>query len=50
MIRVIEHARVTASIEIDSSPTVLHIYDDNEYKTILFGTVDGRIGSLDLEK
>ncbi|XP_050308096.1 Bardet-Biedl syndrome 7 protein homolog isoform X2 [Anthonomus grandis grandis] len=49
MIRVLEHARVTFSIEVESSPTVLHIYEDDESKTVLFGTVDGRVGILDIE-
>lgn len=50
MIRTIEHARVTSSIEIDSSPTLLHVHEEQELKIILFGTVDGRIGILDVEK
>lgn len=50
MIRTIEYARVTSSIEIDSSPTILHIYEEEEQKIILFGTIDGRIGILDVEK
>lgn len=50
MIRTIEHARVTSSIEVESSPTLLHIYDQDNLKHILFGTSDGRIGLLDIEK
>lgn len=50
MIRVLEHARVTSSMEVESAPTVLHIYEDDESKTVLFGTIDGRIGILDVEK
>ncbi|XP_066154272.1 Bardet-Biedl syndrome 7 protein homolog isoform X2 [Euwallacea fornicatus] len=49
MIRVLEHARVTASMEVESSPTVLHIHEDDDSRTVLFGTVDGRIGILDVE-
>ncbi|KAL1505873.1 hypothetical protein ABEB36_005330 [Hypothenemus hampei] len=51
MIRVLEHARLIASLEIESSPTVLHIYhsDDDDVKTVLFGTVDGQIGILNIE-
>lgn len=50
MIRAIEHARVTLSMEVESSPTVLHIYETEDFKYILFGTVDGRVGLLDLTK
>lgn len=50
MIRALEHARVTLSMEVESSPTLLHILEEDNNKTILFGTVDGRIGILDLEK
>lgn len=50
MIRAIEHARVTASIEVESSPTILFIYEDHGEKYIFFGTIDGRIGLLDVEK
>ncbi|KAK5643844.1 hypothetical protein RI129_007689 [Pyrocoelia pectoralis] len=50
MIRALEHARVTLSMEVESSPTVLHIYEDNDTKLVIFGTVDGRIGLLDIEK
>ncbi|XP_066257169.1 Bardet-Biedl syndrome 7 protein homolog [Euwallacea similis] len=49
MIRVLEHARVTASMEVESSPTVLHIHEEDDSRTVLFGTVDGRIGILDVE-
>ncbi|CAG9766610.1 unnamed protein product [Ceutorhynchus assimilis] len=49
MIRVLEHARVTASMEVESSPTVLHVYEDDDSKTVLFGTIDGKIGILDVE-
>ncbi|KAK4887270.1 hypothetical protein RN001_003541 [Aquatica leii] len=49
MIRALEHARVTLTMEVESSPTVLHIYQNDEGKFILFGTVDGRIGLLDVE-
>lgn len=50
MIRVLEHARVTASMEVEGSPTVLHIYEDEESKTVLFGTTDGKVGILDVER
>ncbi|KAF2879488.1 hypothetical protein ILUMI_26683 [Ignelater luminosus] len=50
MIRALEHARVTMSMEIESSPTVLHIYENNGNKHVLFGTVDGRVGILDVER
>lgn len=51
MIRVLEHARVTLSMEVESSPTALHIYEDEDSnKSVLFGTIDGRIGILDVEK
>lgn len=50
MIRALEHARVTMSMEVESSPTVLYIYEDEDARTILFGTVDGRVGILDVEK
>lgn len=50
MIRAIEHARVTLSMEVESSPTVLHIYETEDFKYILFGTVDGRVGLLDMTK
>ncbi|XP_048519315.1 Bardet-Biedl syndrome 7 protein homolog isoform X1 [Dendroctonus ponderosae] len=49
MIRVLEHARVTLSMEVESSPTVLHIYEDDDSRTVLFGTVDGKVGILDVE-
>ncbi|KAJ8944863.1 hypothetical protein NQ314_009353, partial [Rhamnusium bicolor] len=50
MIRALEHARVTFSMEVESSPTVLHIYEDEDSKSILFGTIDGRVGILDVER
>ncbi|RZB77484.1 Bardet-Biedl syndrome 7 protein -like, partial [Asbolus verrucosus] len=50
MIRALEHARVTLSMEVDSAPTLLHILEEDGTKTILFGTVDGRVGILDVEK
>lgn len=50
MIRSLEHARVTCSMEVENSPTVLHIYESDQNKIVLFGTVDGRIGILDVEK
>lgn len=50
MIRALEHARVTLSMEVESSPTVLHIYTAPTGKSVLFGTIDGRIGILDIEK
>lgn len=50
MIRTIEHARVTLSIEVESAPTVLYIYEEKKQSHILFGTLDGRIGLLDIEK
>ncbi|CAG9857898.1 unnamed protein product [Phyllotreta striolata] len=49
MIRALEHARVTLSMEVDSSPTVLHIYRTENDDTVLFGTADGRVGILDVE-
>lgn len=50
MIRALEHARVTSSMEIESAPTTLHILDQNNIKYVLFGTADGRIGMLDIER
>ncbi|XP_068907330.1 Bardet-Biedl syndrome 7 protein homolog isoform X2 [Tenebrio molitor] len=50
MIRALEHARVTLSMEVESAPTLLHILEEDSTKTILFGTVDGRVGILDVEK
>lgn len=50
MMRTIEHARVTSSIEVESSPTLAYIYDQDGIKHVLFGTVDGRIGLLDIER
>ncbi|XP_056636880.1 Bardet-Biedl syndrome 7 protein homolog [Diorhabda sublineata] len=49
MIRALEHARVTFSMEVESTPTVLHIYQGKENAVVLFGTTDGRIGVLDVE-
>ncbi|KAJ8912894.1 hypothetical protein NQ315_011217 [Exocentrus adspersus] len=49
MVRALEHARVTLSMEVESSPTVLHIYQDEDSRAVLFGTVDGRVGILDIE-
>ncbi|CAG9839510.1 unnamed protein product [Diabrotica balteata] len=49
MIRVLEHARVTVSMEVESSPTILHIYQYEESEAVLFGTADGRVGILDVE-
>ncbi|XP_060532411.1 Bardet-Biedl syndrome 7 protein homolog isoform X2 [Cylas formicarius] len=49
MIRVLEHTRVTYSMEVESSPTVLHVYDEDGVITVLFGTIDGRIGIVDVE-
>lgn len=49
MIRALEHARVTMTIETESSPTVLHIFETDDKSYVLFGTIDGRIGILDLE-
>ncbi|KAG5865898.1 Bardet-Biedl syndrome 7-like protein [Gonioctena quinquepunctata] len=49
MIRALEHARVTLSMEIESSPTVLYIFQDGDCNAILFGTSDGRVGILDVE-
>ncbi|KAF7270542.1 hypothetical protein GWI33_016498 [Rhynchophorus ferrugineus] len=49
MIRVLEHARVTFSMEVENSPTVLHVFEDDDSKTILFGTSDGKVGILDVE-
>ncbi|KAJ3657514.1 hypothetical protein Zmor_009310 [Zophobas morio] len=49
MIRALEHARVTLSMEVESSPTLLHILEEDGTKTTLFGTVDGRVGILDVE-
>ncbi|XP_044255366.1 Bardet-Biedl syndrome 7 protein homolog [Tribolium madens] len=50
MIRALEHARVTLSMEVESAPTLLHVLEQEGTKTVLFGTVDGRIGILDVEK
>lgn len=50
MIRALEHARVTMSIEVESAPTVLHVFEQDDSKFILFGTIDGRIGLLNLDK
>lgn len=50
MIRALEHARVTMSIEVESAPTVLHVFEHEDSKFILFGTVDGRIGLLDFDR
>lgn len=50
MIRALEHARVTLSMEIESAPTILHILTQNNNKYVLFGTTDGRIGLLDIEE
>lgn len=50
MIRALEHARVTMSIEVESAPTVLHVFEQDGSKYVLFGTVNGKIGLLDLEK
>nr|CAI5842703.1 unnamed protein product [Callosobruchus analis] len=49
MCRILEHARVTCSMEVDSPPTVLHIHEDDDLKCVLFGTVDGRVGILNVE-
>ncbi|KAL3267317.1 hypothetical protein HHI36_011448 [Cryptolaemus montrouzieri] len=49
MVRVLEHGRVTISMEVDSAPTVLYILEQDEEKTVLFGTVDGRVGILDVK-
>ncbi|KAJ8951664.1 hypothetical protein NQ318_012205 [Aromia moschata] len=49
MIRALEHARVTFSMEVEVSPTVLHLYEDEEARAVLFGTVDGLVGILDVE-
>ncbi|XP_045478610.1 Bardet-Biedl syndrome 7 protein homolog isoform X2 [Harmonia axyridis] len=49
MIRVLEHGRVTLSMEIDSAPTVLFVFEQDEEKNVLFGTVDGRVGVLDIK-
>nr|XP_022903425.1 Bardet-Biedl syndrome 7 protein homolog isoform X1 [Onthophagus taurus] len=48
MIRALEHARVTISVEVEAAPTVLYLLEQNG-RHILFGTVDGRIGILDVE-
>ena len=50
MIRAIEHSRVTMTMEVESAPTVLHISERNDIKHVLFGTVDGRVGLLDIER
>ncbi|XP_017775977.1 PREDICTED: Bardet-Biedl syndrome 7 protein homolog [Nicrophorus vespilloides] len=50
MIRTLEHARVTHSIVIESSPTLLYIYEEEGSKHVIFGTVDGKIGLLDLDR
>ncbi|XP_030747216.1 Bardet-Biedl syndrome 7 protein homolog [Sitophilus oryzae] len=49
MIRVLEHARVTCSMEVENSPTILQIFEDDDSKTVLFGTIDGKVGILDVE-
>ncbi|KAK9870809.1 hypothetical protein WA026_009769 [Henosepilachna vigintioctopunctata] len=49
MIRVLEHGRVTISMEVESAPTILYILEQDEEKTVLFGTIDGRIGILDVK-
>ncbi|XP_044749136.1 Bardet-Biedl syndrome 7 protein homolog [Coccinella septempunctata] len=49
MIRVLEHGRVTLSMEVDSAPTVLHVLEQDEEKYVLFGTQDGRVGLLDVK-
>lgn len=38
------------SIEVESAPTVLHVFAQEDSTFILFGTIDGRIGLLDLER
>lgn len=50
MIRSLEHARVTHSIEIESPPTLLHIYEFEDRHFVIFGTVDGKVGLLDLDR
>lgn len=50
MIRAIEHSRVTMTMEVASAPTVLHILELNNVKHVLFGTMDGRVGLLDIER
>ncbi|KRT79649.1 hypothetical protein AMK59_8765, partial [Oryctes borbonicus] len=50
MIRALEHARVTLSMETESAPTTLHILEQNSIKYVLFGTADGRVGLLDIEE
>lgn len=48
MLRVLEHSRVIHSIEIDSSPTVLHIYNNSSKNNVLYGTLNGHIGVLQI--
>lgn len=50
MLRILEHSRVIHSVEITTSPIVLHVCVLNDEYYILFGTVDGRIGVLNIER
>lgn len=51
MLRVLEHSRVIHSIQIGSPPIVLHLYVTNdENNHVLFGTTDGQIGLIELER
>nr|CAD7438611.1 unnamed protein product [Timema bartmani] len=48
-LRVLDRSKVMHTIEIDSSPTVLHLYRNDGGDTgdqVLYGTVDGRVGVL----
>ncbi|CAH2006495.1 unnamed protein product [Acanthoscelides obtectus] len=48
MCRILEHARVTCSLEVDTSPTILHLHEDDDSRSVLFGTIDGRVGILNV--
>nr|CAD7202429.1 unnamed protein product [Timema douglasi] len=48
-LRVLDRSKVMHTVEIDSSPTVLHLYRNDGGDTgdqVLYGTVDGRVGVL----
>ncbi|CAG2063644.1 unnamed protein product, partial [Timema podura] len=48
-LRVLDRSKVMHIVEIDSSPTVLHLYRNDGGDTgdqVLYGTVDGRVGVL----
>lgn len=50
MLRIIEHSRVIHSLEVGNSPVVLHIYIIGDEQHVLFGTINGRIGILNIER